>query len=111
MTRLVSSALNITLRKMELKMKYFNEMEAMIQAERRELERARQQLFLDRLAFKRRVRDVQEILKKAVTTGGEQGYKTAQAEADGERLSFQACAAGRIGAAVECGWPGQSYEA
>ena len=89
MTRLVSSAMNVTLEKMELKMKYFGEMEAMLQAERRELERARQQLFLDRLAFKRRVRDVQDILKKAVTTGGEQGYKLAQtAVADGEKLSF-----------------------
>lgn len=67
MTRLLSAAVNITLQKMELKLKYFDEMETILQAERRELERGRQQLFLDRLNFKRRVRETQEGLK----AGGE----------------------------------------
>ncbi|KAK3391029.1 SWI/SNF complex protein-like protein [Podospora didyma] len=90
MTRLVSAAVNVTLEKMELKLKYFNEMEAILQAERRELERGRQQLFLDRLAFKRRVREVQEHLKSAALAGGEQGLKLAQAiSTDGDRMSFQ----------------------
>lgn len=57
MTTLVSQAVNTTLQKFELKLKQFNEMEAVLQAERRELERGRQQLFLDRLAFKKRVRE------------------------------------------------------
>ncbi|OLN95582.1 SWI/SNF and RSC complexes subunit ssr2 [Colletotrichum chlorophyti] len=91
MTRLVSAAANLTLQKLELKLKYFNEMEAILQAERRELERGRQQLFLDRLAFKRRVRDVQDSLKTAVETGGEQGLKLAQdVMSDGVNLTFQA---------------------
>jgi SWI/SNF related-matrix-associated actin-dependent regulator of chromatin subfamily C len=91
MTRLVSAAVNVTLQKMELKQKYFNEMESILQAERRELERARQQLFLDRLAFKRRVRDVQEGLKAAVAQHGDQGLKMAQeAMVDGDRYTFQA---------------------
>ncbi|KAK3323602.1 SWIRM domain-containing protein [Cercophora scortea] len=91
MTRLVSAAVNVTLEKMELKLKYFNEMESILQAERRELERARQQLFLDRLAFKRRVREVQEGLKSAVAMGGEQGAKLAhELMTDGDRMSFQA---------------------
>ena len=64
MTRLVSSVLNVTLEKVELKMRYFNEMEAMLQAERRELERARQQLFLERLTFKRRVRELTSALAR-----------------------------------------------
>lgn len=92
MTRLVSAAVNVTLQKMELKLKYFNEMEAILQAERRELERARQQLFLDRLAFKRRVRDVQEGLKAAVAQGGELGVKMAhEVMMDGghEGMTFQ----------------------
>ncbi|OIW28472.1 SWIRM-domain-containing protein [Coniochaeta ligniaria NRRL 30616] len=94
MTRLVSAAVNVTLQKMELKLKYFNEMEAILQAERRELERARQQLFLDRLSFKRRVREVQEGLQAAVAQGGEQGLKMAQdVMVDGDRMSFQAPAA------------------
>ncbi|CAK7222377.1 SWI/SNF and RSC complex subunit Ssr2 [Sporothrix curviconia] len=91
MTRLVSAAVNVTLQKMELKLKYFNEMESILQAERRELERARQQLFLDRLSFKRRVREVQDNLKAAASTGGDQGLRMAQdALTDGQRLAFQA---------------------
>lgn len=90
MTRLVSAAANVTLQKLEMKLKYFTEMEAILRAERRELERGRQQLFLDRLAFKRRVREVQDGLKSAAAVGGEQGLKQAQeAVSDGERLSFQ----------------------
>lgn len=90
MTRLVSAAANVTLQKLEMKLKYFNEMEAILRAERRDLERGRQQLFLDRLAFKRRVRTVQEGLKSAAAVGGEQGARMAnEAMSDGERLSFQ----------------------
>jgi SWI/SNF related-matrix-associated actin-dependent regulator of chromatin subfamily C len=91
MTRLVSSAVNATLQKMELKLKQFNEMEAILQAERRELERGRQQLFLDRLSFKKRVRDVQEGLRMAVATGGEQGVTMAQdvmKEGQFEKMAF-----------------------
>ncbi|CAK7271223.1 SWI/SNF and RSC complex subunit Ssr2 [Sporothrix epigloea] len=91
MTRLVSAAVNVTLQKMELKLKYFNEMESILQAERRELERARQQLFLDRLSFKRRVAEVQDALKAAANSGGDQGLRMAQdALVDGRRLAFQA---------------------
>ena len=90
MTRLVAAAANVTLQKLEMKLKYFNDMEAILRAERRELERGRQQLFLDRLMFKRRVRDVQEGLRAAATTGGEQGVRMAhEAMNDGERLGFQ----------------------
>lgn len=90
MTRLVSAAANITLQKLEMKLKCFNEMEAILRAERRDLERGRQQLFLDRLAFKRRVRGVQEGLRAAAAVGGEQGARLAhEAMNEGERLSFQ----------------------
>lgn len=90
MTRLVSAAVNTTLQKLELKLQQFSEMESILQAERRELERGRQQLFLDRLAFKKRVRDVQEGLRMAASTGGEQGIKLAQDAMTGtEKLAFQ----------------------
>ena len=72
MTRLVSAVVNTTLQKLELKLQQFQEMEALIQAERRELERGRQQLFLDRLQFKKRVRDVQEGLRMAAESGNQQ---------------------------------------
>jgi SWI/SNF related-matrix-associated actin-dependent regulator of chromatin subfamily C len=89
MTRLVSAAVNTTLQKLELKLQQFNEMEAILQAERRELERGRQQLFLDRLAFKKRVKDVQEGLRMAASTGGEQGIRMAQnVMAGSEKLTF-----------------------
>ncbi|KAI9760395.1 MAG: hypothetical protein M4579_001691 [Chaenotheca gracillima] len=77
MTRLVSSAVNLTLQKFELKLQQFNEMESVLQAERRELERGRQQLFLDRLSFKKRVREVQEGLENASLKGGEEGARMA----------------------------------
>lgn len=90
MTRLVSAAANVTLEKLELKMKYFNEMEAMLQAERRELEQARHQLFLDRLAFKRRVRDTQESFKLVASTGVDRGSHLAgEAHTQGGNVTFQ----------------------
>ncbi|KAI1763776.1 SWIRM-domain-containing protein [Hypoxylon sp. FL1150] len=81
MTRLLSAAVNVTLQKMELKLKYFDEMEGILQAERRELERGRQQLFLDRLAFKKRVRETQAGL----SAGGING---ADVKIDGNGLTF-----------------------
>lgn len=91
MTRLVSSAVNTLLEKFELKLKQFSEMEAVLQAERRELERGRQQLFLDRLAFRKRVGEVQEAFKTASLTGSEEGVRMAQdvGTGSGEKLGFQ----------------------
>ncbi|KAM3471532.1 hypothetical protein MY5147_005787 [Beauveria neobassiana] len=95
MTRLVSAATNVMLQKLELKLKYFGELEAVLREERRELERGRQQLFLDRLAFRKRVREVQNGLQAAAEAGGEQAVRQAQeAMRDGESLGFQAVAAG-----------------
>lgn len=77
MTRLVSAAVNVTLEKMELKLQQFSEMEAALHAERRDLERAKQQLFLDRVAFRKRVLETQEALKNASLRGGEAGARMA----------------------------------
>lgn len=112
MTRIVSAAVNITLQKMELKMKFFNEMEAILQEERRELERGRQQLFLDRLAFKKRVRSVQDELKAAALAGGEQGARMAQdVVMDGDRLNLQATTVGGSVQPLSSGGQIKSYEA
>ncbi|KAG6109727.1 hypothetical protein E4U13_005707 [Claviceps humidiphila] len=78
MTRLVSAATNIMLQKLELKLKCFSEIEGILQAERRELERGRQQLLLDRLAFKRRVGKIMDNLRNAAAVGGDQGMRMAQ---------------------------------
>lgn len=92
MTRLVSAAVNTTLQKFELKLQQFSEMETLLQAERRELERGRQQLFLDRLAFRKRVAETQEALRMASLKGGEEGARMAQnvdLSGGGEKLAFQ----------------------
>ncbi|EAU32927.1 conserved hypothetical protein [Aspergillus terreus NIH2624] len=93
MTRLVSAAVNVTLQKFELKLQQFNEMEEIIEAERRELELARQQLFLDRMAFKKRVKEVQDTLQSVSLRGP--GEETNNMIADaataglGNRYNFQ----------------------
>lgn len=69
-TRLVSAATNLTLKKYELKLTQFAEMEEIVQAERRDLEKGRQQLFLDQLRFRKRVRDVENQLKQLSMGGG-----------------------------------------
>lgn len=74
MTRLVAAAVNTMLQKFELKLAQFAEMEALLRVERQELERGRRQLFLDRLAFKKRVQEVQNGLRKlGVREGGQLG--------------------------------------
>lgn len=78
MTRLVGAAVNLTLQKFELKLAQFTEMEEILQAERRDLERGRQELFLDRLAFKQRVMEVEAALQKASLNGSENTAKEVQ---------------------------------
>jgi SWI/SNF related-matrix-associated actin-dependent regulator of chromatin subfamily C len=62
LTAQISAAVNLELTKLELKLQQFSEMEAILQAERREVERMRQRLFLDRLAFRKRVRETEQKL-------------------------------------------------
>jgi len=78
MTRLVGAAVNLTLQKFELKLAQFGEMEEIVQAERRDLEKGRQQLFLDRLAFKKRQAEMEAAFKKATLEGPERGMKIMQ---------------------------------
>lgn len=59
LTNQVSAAVNLQLQKLELKLQQFSEMESLLQAERREIERSRQKLFLDRLQFRKRVREAE----------------------------------------------------
>ncbi|KAI4185393.1 MAG: hypothetical protein L6R41_004167 [Letrouitia leprolyta] len=91
MTRLVSSAVNTTLQKLELKLQQFTELENTLQAERRQLERGRQQLFLDRLAFRKRLTEVEETMRAASMKGGEEGVRMVRDIGyGGERFAFQA---------------------
>lgn len=90
--RLVNSLINCNLRKLELKLTQFNELEQVLQAERREIEKARQQLFLERLAMKTQCEQVQDQLKRALAVGGQEGYQLAMAAGQmggqGQKLTF-----------------------
>ena len=92
MTRLVGAAVNLTLQKFELKLAQFTEMEEIVQAERRDLEKGRQQLFFDRMAFKKRVKEVEDAFRAASLKGAEEGMRIVQ-EAVGtsaaKRFGFQ----------------------
>lgn len=70
LTAQVSAAVNQQLQKLELKLQQFGEMEALLQAERREVDRGRQRLFLDRLQFRRNVREAEERLGAMQIRGG-----------------------------------------
>lgn len=78
MTRVVAAGVNLMLQKFEIKMAQFAELEDIVQAERRDLEKGRQQLFLDRMAFKKRVKEVQDAFQAASLKGGDEGMNMAQ---------------------------------
>ncbi|KLJ13829.1 transcriptional adapter 2-alpha [Blastomyces silverae] len=98
MTRLVAAAVNITLQKFDIKLAQFTELEKIVEAERRDLEQGRQQLFLDRIALKKRIKEVQDLLKSASLEGPEEGAAMAVDAGTvgiGERYGFQQPAAGQ----------------
>ena len=78
------------LQKMELKLAQFNELDALLAAEKRELERQRHRLFLDRVAFGRKVRETEERLRELglADGAGAKAAKGGAAPAD-ERLEFR----------------------
>jgi SWI/SNF complex subunit SWI3 len=59
--------------KIELKLRKFSEMERAFEGQRRELDCEREQVFLDRLAMHRKVRQAEALLQKAVRNSEEQG--------------------------------------
>jgi SWI/SNF related-matrix-associated actin-dependent regulator of chromatin subfamily C len=66
LTRLVHLASNMQHQKLTLKLNQFAELEKLIKLERKDVERRRQALFLERLEFQRRMRAVEDALAKAV---------------------------------------------
>ncbi|EME47789.1 hypothetical protein DOTSEDRAFT_69655 [Dothistroma septosporum NZE10] len=87
----VSAAVNLQLQKMELKLQQFSEMEALLQAERREVERMRQRLFLDRLQFRKRVKEAETGLAgmKISVPAGEKLSMNAKNAAAAESAPFE----------------------
>ncbi|KAG0362978.1 hypothetical protein BC939DRAFT_414631 [Gamsiella multidivaricata] len=67
--KLVTQVVEAQLKKMELKLQQFEELESVLEIEKRELERQRQQLYLDRLAMKKSIMAMQEKMVSARQTG------------------------------------------
>ncbi|CAG8613072.1 2481_t:CDS:2, partial [Paraglomus occultum] len=61
--RLVNTVIDAQLRKLELKLSQFEELEALLDAERKEIEKQRQQLFNDRLLLRKNILQIQDQLK------------------------------------------------
>jgi len=89
LTSLVSSAVNLQVQKMELKLQQFSEMESLLAAERRELERQRQRLFLDRLMFRKRVRETEERFRQMGVSGDGKKDTAADEGSGEEKMGFQ----------------------
>ena len=58
---LTNALLSLQLKKMELKLAHFQDIENLLEFERQSLERERQQLYLDRLAFRKTVLSLAEV--------------------------------------------------
>ncbi|KAF2658186.1 SWIRM-domain-containing protein [Lophiostoma macrostomum CBS 122681] len=81
-SRLVSGAVNLQLQKLQMKLTHFNDFEKLLTVERRDLQRRRQQLFMDRLAFQKRVRSLEEATKKITANLGGAGLPGAMSPED-----------------------------
>ena len=82
--RLVNSAIEAQMNKIELKMSQFEELEVILERERQELERQRQQIFVDRLQLQKAIIHVQgggdgalQMLKAVAADGKQQADKGA----------------------------------
>ncbi len=74
-TRLLNQAISTQLRKIETKLSQFDDLEAILDQERRELERVRQEVYCERLALRREVEKAREAIRTAQAVGGEKGVE------------------------------------
>ena len=88
--RLLNQAINMQLRKIETKLSQFDDLEAILEQERRELERVRQEVYCERLALRREVEKAREAIRNAQAVGGEKGAEILDAfiakSVEGEKL-------------------------
>ncbi|KAK6336691.1 hypothetical protein TWF718_009483 [Orbilia javanica] len=75
--RLVAETINANLRKIDMKLAHQQELETLLHEERRELEKQKQQLFLDRIVAKRQTQKAVELIRKAHAAAGEETLKYA----------------------------------
>ena len=71
--RILNQAINMQLRKIEAKLSQFDDLEAVLEHERRELERTRQEVYCERLALRREVERARELIRRGASIGGEKG--------------------------------------
>lgn len=71
----LSQLVQLQVQKLDVKMKKFEEMERVVEAERRELETLRLQLFTDRLALNQQTEKVGALLRSATEQPAEEGVK------------------------------------
>jgi chromatin structure-remodeling complex subunit RSC8 len=75
---LVTTLVEAELQKLELKLRKFEDLEAIMRVEQREIEMARTQLYLDRLSLKSQADSVLAKLRKATETSGEEALELAR---------------------------------
>jgi SWI/SNF related-matrix-associated actin-dependent regulator of chromatin subfamily C len=73
--RLLNQVISLQLRKIETKLAQFDDLEAILEQERRELERTRQEVYCERLALRREVEKAAEAIRAAQAAGGRQGVE------------------------------------
>lgn len=73
--RLLNQAINMQLRKIETKLTQFDDLEAILEHERRELERTRQDVYCERLALRQQVERARETIRAAQSIGGDKGVE------------------------------------
>jgi SWI/SNF related-matrix-associated actin-dependent regulator of chromatin subfamily C len=73
--RLLNQAINMQLRKIETKLSQFDDLEAILEHERREVERTRQEVYCERLALRREIEKAREAIRTAQNVGGEKGVE------------------------------------
>ncbi|KAF9934174.1 hypothetical protein FBU30_003198 [Linnemannia zychae] len=90
--RLVTVLVELQLKKLELKLQQFEELENILDMEKGELERQRQQLYLDRLSMKKSIMSMQEKMIQARQTGNPQVFASVTVPlggVGGTGMSFQ----------------------
>jgi SWI/SNF related-matrix-associated actin-dependent regulator of chromatin subfamily C len=92
-SRLLNQAINLQLRKIETKLSQFDDLEAILEQERRELERVRQEVYCERLALRREVEKAREAIRTAQSIGGERGVEVLDSligkSIEGEKLEVE----------------------
>ncbi|PRT55365.1 Chromatin structure-remodeling complex protein RSC8 [Wickerhamiella sorbophila] len=75
---LLSSAVSMQLEKLELKMAKFDKLEDVLKAQKRELDTARLELYLDRLSLNQQADKVLTTLRQATAESGEEAVRLAE---------------------------------